>query len=206
MTSLVLLALGWVVWGGLHSLFISQSWMRLVSNRFPWLCPWYRLGYNVLAVLTILPLMYFKGALAGEAILSWGGVLVLPRFVLLGAALWLFWAGAREYDLSVVGGLAQLRSSCSFAGSPYASELHTSGILGRVRHPWYGGALLLLWTRTGTFDVAELVTSLVLTGYVLVGTWLEERKLVHVHGDAYRNYQHSTPKFFPWPGRGERAR
>ena len=206
MTSLVLLALGWVVWGGLHSLFISQSWMRLVSNRFPRLCPWYRLGYNVLAVLTILPLMYFKGALAGEAILSWGGVLVLPRFVLLGAALWLFWAGAREYDLSVVGGLAQLRSSCSFAGSPYASELHTSGILGRVRHPWYGGALLLLWTRTGTFDAAELVTSLVLTGYVLVGTWLEERKLVHVHGDAYRNYQHSTPKFFPWPGRGERAR
>ncbi|PKN42867.1 MAG: hypothetical protein CVU60_03485 [Deltaproteobacteria bacterium HGW-Deltaproteobacteria-18] len=206
MTPLVLLALGWAVWGSLHSLFISQSWMRLVSNRFPRLCPWYRLGYNVLAVLTILPLMYFKGALAGEAILSWGGALVLPRFVLLGAALWLFWAGAREYDLSVVGGLAQLRSSCSFAGSPYASELHTSGILGRVRHPWYGGALLLLWTRTGTFDAAELVTSLVLTGYVLVGTWLEERKLVHVHGDAYRNYQHRTPKFFPWPGRGERAR
>lgn len=206
MTPLVLLALGWAVWGGLHSLFISPSWMRLVSNRFPGFCPWYRLGYNVLAVLTILPLLYFKSALAGEAILSWGGVLVLPRFVLLGAALWLFWAGARAYDLSVVGGLAQLRSSCSFAGSPYASELHTSGILGRVRHPWYGGALLLLWTRTGTFDAAELITSLVLTGYVLVGTWLEERKLVHVHGDAYRNYQHSTPKFFPWPGRGERAR
>jgi protein-S-isoprenylcysteine O-methyltransferase Ste14 len=199
--SLVLLALGWAAWGGLHSLLISPSWMRLVSDRFPRLCPWYRLGYNMLAALTLLPLLYFKNALAGEMILSLGGVLALPRFLLLGAALWLFWAGAREYDLSVVGGLAQLRSSCSFAGSPYASMLHTSGILGRVRHPWYGGVLLLLWTRTGVFDAAELVTSLILSAYVLVGARLEEKKLLHVHGQAYRDYQLVTPMFFPWPWR-----
>jgi protein-S-isoprenylcysteine O-methyltransferase Ste14 len=205
-TPLIFLALGWAAWGGLHSLLISPLWMRLVSDRFAWLCPWYRLGYNALAVLTILPLLYFKSALAGETLLEWGGVLAVPRFALLGAAVWLFWAGARQYDLSVVGGLAQLRSSCSFAGSPYASELRTSGILGRVRHPWYGGALLVLWTRTGAFDAAELVTSLVLTGYVLVGTWLEERKLVHVHGDTYRNYQRRTPMFFPWPDRRDGRR
>ncbi len=204
--SLLLLGLGWAAWGGLHSLLISPSWMRLVSDRFPRLCPWYRLGYNTLAVLTLLPLLYYKNTLAGDALLSWDGVLVLPRFLLLGASLWLFWAGAREYDLSVVGGLAQLRSSCSFAGSPYASELHTSGILGRVRHPWYGGALLLLWTRTGTFDAAELVTSLVLSAYVLVGAWLEEKKLLHVLGQRYRDYQLATPMFFPWPHRKEGVR
>ncbi len=196
---LALLVLGWACWGALHSALISPSWMRLVSLRLPRLCPWYRLGYNAMAVLTILPLLYFKHALAGEALLSWSGPLVFPRFLLLGGAVWLFWAGARAYDLSVVGGLAQLRSSCSFAGSPYAADLHTSGILGRVRHPWYGGALLLLWTRTGVFDAAELVTSLVLTGYVLIGTRLEERKLLHVHGQAYKDYQLSTPRFFPWP-------
>ncbi len=189
----------WAAWGGLHSLLISPSWMRLVSARFPRLCPWYRLGYNCLAVLTILPLLFFKNALAGEILLGWGGLLLPVRFVLLGAALWLFWAGAREYDLGVVGGLAQLRSSCSFAGSPYAEELRTTGILKRVRHPWYGGALLLLWTRTGAFDAAELVTSLVLTVYVLVGARLEERKLLHVHGQAYRDYQGRVPMFFPWP-------
>lgn len=201
MTALVLLALGWAAWGGLHSLLISPSWMRMVSARFPRLCPWYRLGYNGLAVLTILPLLYFKEILAGETLLAWGGVLAPLRFVLLGAAAWLFWAGAREYDLRVVGGLAQLRSGCSYAGSPYAEELRTSGILGQVRHPWYGGALLLLWTRTGRFDAAELVTSLVLTAYVLVGACLEERKLVHVHGQVYRDYQRATPMFFPrlWP-------
>lgn len=203
---LLLLALGWAAWGGLHSLLISPSWMRLVSGLFPRLCPFYRLAYNGLAVLTLVPLLLFKHSLAGEALLAWSGALALPRFILLGAALWLFWAGAREYDLSVVGGLAQVRSGCSFAGSPYASTLHTTGILGRVRHPWYGGALLLLWTRTGVFDAAELVTSLVLSAYVLIGARLEEKKLLHVHGQAYRDYQLATPMFFPWPWRKDGAR
>lgn len=201
MIPLALLALGWAAWGGLHSLLISPGWMRMVSARFPRLCPWYRLGFNALAVLTILPMLFFKEALAGETLLSLDGWLALPRFLLLGVSVWLFLAGAREYDLGVVGGLAQLRSACSFAGSPYAEELHTSGILGRVRHPWYGGAILILWTRTGAFDAAELVTSLVLTGYVLVGAFLEERKLVHVHGEAYREYRRTTPMLFPLPWR-----
>lgn len=203
---LALLALGWACWGALHSLLISPGWMRLVSARLPRLCPWYRLAYNGLAVLTLLPLLLFKNSLAGEPLLAWSGPLAVVRFGLLGAALWLFWAGARVYDLKVVGGLAQLRSACSFAGSPYAEELRTAGILARVRHPWYGGALLLLWTRTGAFDAAELVTSLVLTGYVLIGARLEERKLVYVHGQAYLDYQRSTPMFFPWPRSGRAAR
>jgi protein-S-isoprenylcysteine O-methyltransferase Ste14 len=203
---LALLALGWACWGALHSLLISPGWMRFVSARIPRLCPWYRLVYNGLAALTLLPLLLFKHSMAGAPLLAWGGPLAAVRFVLLGAAVWLFWAGAREYDLKVVGGLAQLRSGCSFAGSPYAEELRTSGVLERVRHPWYGGALLLLWTHTGSFDAAELVTSLVLTGYVLIGARLEERKLVHVHGDAYRAYQRGTPMFFPLPWRARGGR
>lgn len=202
---LALLGLMLAVWGGLHSLLVSPAWMRVVSARFPRLCPWYRLAYNCLAALTLLPPLYFKDALSGATLLAWGGVLLPVRYALLGAAVWLFWAGAREYDLRVVGGLAQLRSACSFAGSPYAEELRTSGILSRVRHPWYGGALLLLWTRTGAFDAAELVTSLVLTAYVLIGANLEERKLEHVHGRTYRDYRRVTPMLFPRPWGGGRG-
>ncbi len=64
---------------------------------------------------------------------------------------------------------------------------------------------MLLWTHTAGFDAANLITSLTLTGYVLLGTWLEERKLVHVHGEAYRKYQSQVPMFFPWPVRRERS-
>jgi protein-S-isoprenylcysteine O-methyltransferase Ste14 len=203
--NLFLLGFAWAAWGGLHSLLISPAWMRLVSARLPGICPWYRLAFNCVAVLTILPVYVFKLSLAGPPLFSWGGPFLLLRFALFGGALWLFWAGAGAYDLRVVGGLAQLRSGCSFAGQPYVEDLHTTGILARVRHPWYGAALLLLWTRTGSFDAADLVTSVVLSCYVLVGASLEEHKLVHVHGDAYREYARRTPKFFPLPWRGRAA-
>ncbi len=192
-----LLALGWVAWGALHSLLISPACTAVITRRFPRFCPYYRLAYNGLAVLTLIPLLVFKHILAGEPLFRWDGPLALIRFGLLGLSLWLAWSGAREYDLAWVGGFRQLRSRC--IGDPHATELRTSGILARVRHPWYGSALLLLWTHTGSFDDANLTTSLVLTAYVLVGAHLEERKLLRVHGQAYRTYQARTPMFFPWP-------
>lgn len=42
-----------------------------------------------------------------------------------------------------------------------------------------------------------LVGNGVLTVYIVVGTLLEERKLVHEFGDAYRNYQSRVSMFLP---------
>lgn len=192
-----LLTLGWVAWGALHSLLVSPACAGTIERHFPRFGPYYRLAYNGLAVLTLIPVLVFKHTLAGESLFAWSGPLVWVRWAGLGAALFLAWAGAREYDLAWVGDLKQLRSRRS--GDPYATELRTSGILAWVRHPWYGSALLLLWTHAGRFDTAELTTSLVLTAYVLIGARLEERKLLAVHGHAYRAYQARTSMFFPWP-------
>jgi protein-S-isoprenylcysteine O-methyltransferase Ste14 len=75
-----------------------------------------------------------------------------------------------------------------------------AGILGRVRHPWYSGAILLLWFRS--LDGAGLVTSLVLTAYLVAGTLLEERKLVMEYGEEYERYQREVPMLIPWIGTG----
>jgi protein-S-isoprenylcysteine O-methyltransferase Ste14 len=64
-----------------------------------------------------------------------------------------------------------------------------------IRHPWYAGLVLLLWARD--LDIAGLVVSSVLTVYILIGTLLEERKLVHEFGDAYRDYQRRVSMFVP---------
>jgi protein-S-isoprenylcysteine O-methyltransferase Ste14 len=42
--------------------------------------------------------------------------------------------------------------------------------------------------------LAWLVATVV---YAYIGSWLEERKLVHHYGDAYRKYQQSVPRIFP---------
>jgi protein-S-isoprenylcysteine O-methyltransferase Ste14 len=46
-------------------------------------------------------------------------------------------------------------------------------------------------------DMAALAGNCVLTVYIVVGTLLEERKLVHEFGDAYRNYQRRVSMFVP---------
>ncbi len=73
--------------------------------------------------------------------------------------------------------------------------IDSSGVLGLVRHPWYTAVVLLLWA--GDLDMAALVGSGVLTVYIVVGTLLEERKLVHEFGDAYRSYQGRVSMFVP---------
>ena len=39
---------------------------------------------------------------------------------------------------------------------------------------------------------------MILTVYVVIGTHLEERKLVAEFGDEYREYQQTVSMLFPW--------
>ncbi len=74
-------------------------------------------------------------------------------------------------------------------------ELKTSGILGLVRHPWYTAVFFLLWARD--LDPAAVIVNSVLTVYVIIGTHLEERKLIAVFGQTYQEYQKEVSMFFP---------
>ncbi len=55
--------------------------------------------------------------------------------------------------------------------------------------------LIFLWT--GNLNIATLTTNLVLSAYIVVGTHLEERKLVIEFGDEYRRYQDQVSMFIP---------
>jgi protein-S-isoprenylcysteine O-methyltransferase Ste14 len=74
--------------------------------------------------------------------------------------------------------------------------LNTRGILGVVRHPWYAGGMMIIWA--GDLDVSAIVTNVILTGYFIVGTLLEERKLSVEFPDTYKDYQQKVSMFFPY--------
>jgi len=65
-----------------------------------------------------------------------------------------------------------------------------------VRHPMYLALILYLWCQT--FRMMDLVVNTLLTLYVLIGTWLEERKLVLEFGEAYLRYQRQVPMLIPF--------
>jgi protein-S-isoprenylcysteine O-methyltransferase Ste14 len=48
-------------------------------------------------------------------------------------------------------------------------------------------------------DLARLVTAACLTLYFIVGSRLEETRLVRVFGDTYREYQKAVPALLPLP-------
>jgi protein-S-isoprenylcysteine O-methyltransferase Ste14 len=72
----------------------------------------------------------------------------------------------------------------------------TSGLYGRVRHPIMLGFLIAFWA-TPDMSVGHLLFSVLTTGYVFVGTKLEERDLRLIHPEEYPDYMTRTSMLLP---------
>lgn len=67
-----------------------------------------------------------------------------------------------------------------------------------VRHPIQLGVLIGLWI-TPTMSYSHLMLSFTLTIYIFVGLWFEERDLISVLGNIYKEYQQRVRMMLPFP-------
>jgi len=134
-----------------------------------------------------------------------------PVFRLEGVARWIAVASSwLAAALLVFSGYA-LRRTIDFLGlKPIRAHLRggplrstpflVDGPFRWVRHPLYSCILALLWARPEM--MADLFLLAILwSGWIVVGTVLEERDLVADFGDVYRRYQKQVPMLVPWRGR-----
>ncbi|MBK9304711.1 MAG: hypothetical protein IPM94_12755 [bacterium] len=183
-------------WCALHSLLIAPGIEARLRRRLGPRAPWYRLTYNLVAAVTLLAALLFFHRAPAAPLWRWHGLWQLPRAALLAAAVWLAWQGARAHDNAVFLGLRQLRDARTGTTPEPSPRLSTGGVLGLVRHPWYAAGILLLLAMRD-FTTTNVVWRAVFVLYLLLGAWLEERKLLQVFGDDYAAYRRAVPAFLP---------
>lgn len=193
---IALLAGAEVLWCALHSAMIATPWVEYLKRRLGTSFRYYRLAYNAIALATFLPLVAVERRLYTAPFFAWDGGWAAARYAVLAAVVVLGVAGARQYDLPEFLGLRQLGRRQPTSGGVALGDLNTAGILGLTRHPWYLAALLLFWVRRD-LDLVTLVSNSVFSVYLVVGTILEERKLVAEFGDRYRRYQTRVSMLLP---------
>jgi protein-S-isoprenylcysteine O-methyltransferase Ste14 len=82
-------------------------------------------------------------------------------------------------------------------GRPYTQlPFRTPGLYRFVRHPLYVGWIIAFWA-TPTMSVGHLLFAGLMTAYMLVAIPLEERDLIAVHDDEYRDYRRQVPALVP---------
>lgn len=185
-----------IAWCFLHSAMISISVTEYLKRSLGSRYRYYRLFYNVVSALTLVPVVLFAYSVRTQPIFSWDGYLRIVRLLLLGIGGLLFFLGARHYDARQLLGIKQIQEGTSNKAITDSGELDTSGVLGVIRHPWYSGGMLLIWA--GQLDVSAILVNSILTAYLIMGTFLEERKLVREFGDEYRTYRKRVSLFIPF--------
>ncbi|CAK8713685.1 methanethiol S-methyltransferase [Candidatus Electrothrix laxa] len=194
---MMMLIFGWVFWCTLHSLLITGGINKLIRKKGGLLQGAYRLIYSLFSALSLFPLLWYQYSLPQEVIFSWSGWFRLPQGMLLAYALVMLYGGNKVYDFDYLVGIRQwqsYRQKKEIPSLPFTCQ----GALAYVRHPWYSSGLFILWTVGPITDV-NLPTRIILTLYLIIGTLLEERKLVKELGEPYLRYQEQVPMLIPCP-------
>ena len=188
------------IFGVVHSWVAGQGVKHWFRRRFGERAyeGFYRVAYNVLAVVMLAPVAALIVLTPGNVVWQVESAplalllnsLRLAGVVTLGVAL-------LQIDLARFAGLSQVVAF--YAGYPLPlppEPLQTGGLYAHVRHPLYVASLLVLWPAP-TMTEALLAFNLGSTAYFLLGSIVEERRLVDAFGPAYVTYRQRVPWMLP---------
>ncbi len=193
--SLVPLGISFTAYFVIHSLLASLWFKRWVQRKWPKLMPAYRLAYNVLAVILLIPPLWFMYQNPGPLIWQWPGLTGwLMKGLTIAAILGFIWS-LKSYDNGVFLGITQWRNRHTDSTDP--DSLQISTLHRFVRHPWYFFFLVILWTQD--LHLAQLVVYSLISIYFVIGSRMEERKLIAHYGKTYEEYCRQVPGLIPLP-------
>jgi protein-S-isoprenylcysteine O-methyltransferase Ste14 len=185
------------LWGMVHSLLASMRFKRFLRRALgDGFMKFYRLLYNLFAVISLAPVPYLMVTLPNTILYQvpapWKYLMLLGQ----GSSALLLLVAVLQTDLLAFAGLRQLMEE------EKPGNLVTTGLYRFLRHPLYTFSLLILWLSP-YMTVNSFIVYAALTLYVLIGILFEERKLLREFGKDYADYKSTTPMLLPrlkWSG------
>ncbi len=194
MSGTLLLVSTSILWGVVHSLLASHAAKDISARVFgpPATNRFYRFGYNVFSLISFLPLLVLLVSLPDQPLYRipapW---LYLTLFVQALSAVALL-VGVLQTGVWEFIGLSQLGQAENSA----KPQLTTGGLYHYVRHPLYTAGLVFLWL-TPEMTINRLALWSIMSLYLGIGAYFEERKLLREFGQQYADYKTRTPMLIP---------
>ena len=174
------LAASWLLFAASHSLLAGPTLERAFGRHS-------RLAFNAVAMVAVA-LPFAVGAwLPATPLWDEPAALRWARWAVMAAAVLGFVHTLKFYSLGGFLGLKQETWPLTF--SPWHRW---------VRHPWYFLMLLLIWSQALTDT--WLTSALCMTLYLVVGSRIEERRILRHHPLSYAAYRRIVPGLLPWRG------
>ena len=178
----IVLITGWVVYFFLHSFLATNK----IKTTFPY--RYYRLVYNTLSAVGLFILLIYNGVIKSTLLFSKTDMLKFVALVLAAFGVIIINLAFKRYNVREFMGFRPEQSQ----------ELDTGGILNYIRHPIYSGTILIV---IGFFlfspYVSSLVSAVCILLYLVVGIYLEERRLIKQFGEEYAEYKKRVPMLIP---------
>lgn len=190
---LIAVAALWTGWCIQHSLLNDSGTLGAAISNIRGVRPYYRILYNVGAVITLVLVIHLTPRHGSVSIIKWAWPWIIVPGITMSVAIVAFALTLRQLDLSGFSGFKGL--SDNDTQQAQSGGLVTDGIYGVIRHPQFSAGILALWSR----DLADtdIVINMVLCLYMIIGARIEENRLMEQYGKEYRDYMERVPGFVP---------
>jgi protein-S-isoprenylcysteine O-methyltransferase Ste14 len=185
---IILLGTGWVLYFFIHSFLASNQVKAFIQSKMPEYFRYYRIIYNLIALAGLIPLL-IESIISQDGFLFSASLTKLPGIILMAIGMVFLYLAFKTFNGAEFLGLKKESQA----------QLVQSGMYHFVRHPLYFATIILI---LGLFLLIPtqkmLLVLLIAYVYILVGSRLEERKLILLFGQDYLDYQKSVNALIPY--------
>ena len=176
-----------------HSGMVRRSFQRWFDSIAP---SFYRSAIYAIASGIVLLILLLFWQRTEPLVFTVGGPLRWGFHAALLASLAVFFWSSRSLGGFDALGIQPVMARVTGAQA-HDKLLTIRGAYRWVRHPIYTASLLLIWSQPDlTYD--RILFNVSWTGWIIIGSFLEERDLVTNFGPAYKEYQQKVPMLIPW--------